>query len=53
MYTWTTSKITTDLDLFPSKPKVTFRYLKKGVEELYRKFDLAPADKPANIVVVV
>ena len=53
MYTWTTSKITNNLDLFPSKPKVTLRNRKKRVQELYRKFDLAPADKSANIVVVV
>ena len=53
VYTWATSKTTNNLDLFTSKPKVTFRNRKKGVQELYRKFDLAPADKSANIAVVV
>ena len=35
-----------------SKPKLTFRHLKKGVQEFHRKF-LAPADKTATTVVVV
>ena len=32
---------------------VTFRHLKKGIQEFHRKFVLAPADKAANNVVVV
>ena len=42
-----------NLDLLPPKPKFTFRYLKKGIQEFHRKFVLAPADKAANNVVVV
>ena len=37
-----------NLNLLPSKPKFTFRNLKKGVQEV-----LAPAEKAANNVVVV
>ena len=36
----------------PCKPKISFRYLKSGVEEFHRKFVLVPADKAANNVVV-
>ena len=42
-----------NLDLLPPKPKFTFRHLKKGIQELHRRFVLAPADKAANNVVVV
>ena len=30
-----------NLDLLPPKPKFTFRHLKKGIQELHRKFVLA------------
>ena len=53
MYTGTTSELTYKLDLLPPKPKLTFRYLKKGVQKFYRKLVLVPADKAANNVVVV
>ena len=42
-----------DLDLLLPKPKLTFRNLKKGVQEFHRKFVLAPADKATNNVVVI
>ena len=42
-----------NLDLMPPKPKFTFRHVKKGIQELHRRFVLAPADKAANNVVVV
>ena len=42
-----------NLDLLPPKPKLYFRYLKQGIQEFYRKYVLAPADKAANNVVVV
>ena len=42
-----------NLDLLPPKPKFTFRHLKKGIQELNRRFVLVPADKAANNVVVV
>ena len=42
-----------NLDLLPLKPKLSFRYLKQGIQEFHRKYDLAPADKAANNAVVV
>ena len=42
-----------NLDLLPPKPKLSFRYLKQGIQEFHRKYILAPADKAANNVVVV
>ena len=41
-----------NLDLLPPKPKLSFRYLKQGIQELHGKYVLAPADKAANNVVV-
>ena len=38
--------------LLPPKPKLSFRYLKQGIQEFHRKYVLAPADKAANNVVV-
>ena len=40
-------------NLLPPKPKSTFRHLKQGIQEFYRKYVLVPADKAANNVVVV
>ena len=40
-------------NMLPRKTKISCRYLKSGIEELYRKFVLVPADKAANNVVVV
>ena len=40
-------------NLFPPKPKSSFRHLKQGIQEFHRKFVLVPADKAANNVVVV
>ena len=37
----------------PRKPKISYRYLKSGIEEFHRKYVLVPADKAANNVVVV
>ena len=42
-----------NLDLLPPKPKLSFRYLKQGIQGFHRKYVLAPADKAANNVVVV
>ena len=42
-----------NLDLLPPKLKLSFRYLKRGIQEFHRKYVLAPADKAANNVVVV
>ena len=35
-------------DLLPPKPKLSFRYLKQGIQEFHGKYVLAPADKAAN-----
>ena len=40
-------------DLLPPKPKLSFRYLKQGIQDFHRKYVLASADKAANNVVVV
>ena len=40
-------------NLFPPKPKSTFRHLKQGIQDFHRKYVLVPADKAANNVVVV
>ena len=40
-------------NMLPLKPKISYRYLKSGIEEFHRKFVLVPADKTANNVVVV
>ena len=42
-----------NLDLLPPKPKLTFRHLKKGIQEFHRRFVLAPAYKTAYNVMVV
>ena len=39
--------------MLPCKPKISYRYLKSGIEEFHRKYVLVPADKAANNVVVV
>ena len=43
----------TILDLLPPNPKLSFQYLKQGIQEFHRKYVLTPADKAANNVVVV
>ena len=40
-------------NMLPRKPKISYRYLKSGVEEFHRKYVMVPADKAANNVVVV
>ena len=32
-----------NLDLLPPKPKLSFRYLKQGIQEFHRKYIMAPA----------
>ena len=39
--------------LLPPKPKSSFRHLKQGIQEFLREYVLVPADKAANIFVVV
>ena len=41
------------LDLLPSKPKLSFQYLKHGIQEFHKKHVLAQADKAANNVAVM
>ena len=40
-------------NMLPRKPKISFRYLKSGIEEFHRRYVLVSADKAANNVVVV
>ena len=40
-------------NMLPRKPKISYRYLKSGIEEFHRKFVSVPADKAAKNVVVV
>ena len=40
-------------NMLPRKPKISYHYLKSGIEEFHRKYVLVPADKAANDVVVV
>ena len=35
-------------NLLPPKPKSSFRHLKRGIQEFYRKYVLVPADKATN-----
>ena len=39
-------------NMLPRKPKISYPYLKSGIEEFHRKYVLVPADKAANNVVV-
>ena len=38
--------------MLPRRPKISYRYMKSGIEEFHR-YVLVPADKAANNVVVV
>ena len=38
--------------MVPCKHKISYRYLKSGIEDFHRKYVLVPADKAANNVVV-
>ena len=40
-------------NLVPPKPKSSSIHLKQGIQELYGKYVLVPADKAVNSVVVV
>ena len=40
-------------NMLPGKSKISYRLLKLGIQEFYRKYVLVPADKAANNVVVV
>ena len=42
-----------NLNLLPPKPKLSFRHLKKGIQQFHEKFVLAPADKASNNAIVV
>ena len=41
-----------NLNLLPPKPKVSFRYLKQGIQQFHEKFVLAPADKQATMLLL-
>ena len=38
--------------MLPRKPKISYRYLKLGMQGFHRKYVLVPADKVANNVIV-
>ena len=40
-------------NMLPRKPKISYRYLKLGIQEFHRMDVLVPADKATNNVVVV
>ena len=40
-------------NMLPRKRKISYRYLKSGIEEFHRKYILVPADIAANNVAVV
>ena len=40
-------------NMLPCKPKISYRYLKLGIEEFHRKYVFVPADKAANNVVAL
>ena len=40
-------------NMLPRKPKISYRYLKLGIQEFHRKYVSVRADKAANNVVVV
>ena len=40
-------------NMLPRKHKISYRYLKLGIQEFHRKYVLVPADKAANNVVFV
>ena len=41
-----------NMNMLPRKPKISYRYLKLGIQEFHRKYVLVPADKAANNVAV-
>ena len=42
----------TNMLLVPRTAKISYRYLKSGIEEFHKKYVLVPADKAANNVAV-
>ena len=40
-------------NMLPRTPKISYRYLKSGVEKFHRTYVLVPAEKAATNVVVV
>lgn len=39
--------------LLPPKPKVSYRYLKKGFQDFHSKYVFVPADKASNNVIII
>lgn len=39
--------------LLPQKPKLSFRHLKKGIQDFHSKFVFVPADKASNNVIII
>ena len=39
--------------LLPPKPRITFRYLKKAIQDFHSKYVFVPADKASNNVIII
>ena len=39
--------------LLPPRPKISFRYLKKGLQDFHSKYVFVPADKASNNVIII
>ena len=39
--------------LLPPRPRITFRYLKKNLQDFHSKYVFVPADKASNNVIIV
>ena len=37
-------------NMLPRKPKISYRYLKSGIEDFHRKYVLVPADKAQTML---
>ena len=53
LYNYRISFYSRNTHLLPTKPKSSFRHLKRGIQDFHMNYVLVPADKAANNVVVV
>ena len=42
-----------NVHLLPPRPRTTFRYLKKSIQEFHSKYAFVPADKASNNVIII
>ena len=50
---WRFSFYSQNTNMLLRKPKISYRYMKLGIQEFHRMYVLVPADKAANNVVAV